>query len=93
MNWEKVKGFVLGGGALMVFGLLMGFVNWRIGVLVDEAIAAQDLGTDTKIISMDTNIATNEFGIAENKEDNEATEQRLQDVAAVLMRPPGNNND
>jgi len=93
MNWNMVKNFAVGGGAVLLFALLMGFVNWRIGVLVDEAIAAQDLGTDTKIISMDTNIATNEFGIAENKEDNEDTRQQLRDVAAVLMRPPRTNNE
>ena len=93
MNWDKAKNFVLGGGAAVLLVALMGFIDWRIGVKLDAALKAQDLGTDTKIISMDTNIATNKSGVAENKEDGEETRQQLRDVAAVLMRPPGGDSD
>ena len=75
MNWNMVKNFALGGGAVLVFALLMGFVNWRIGVLVEQAIAAQDIGTDVKIISMDTNIADNARTGEENAEDITLTNQ------------------
>ena len=42
MNWDKIKNFVIGGAAAAIFVAFMGFVDWRIGVKVDEALAAQD---------------------------------------------------
>ena len=93
MNWDKLKNFAIGGGLVIVWAMTLGFLKWQVGVEVDKKLAAQDLGTDVKIISMDTNIATNTGGVAENKEDNEDTRQQLRDVAAVLMRPPGGDND
>jgi len=88
MNWDKIKNFVIGGAAAAVLVAFMGFVDWRIGVKVDEAIAALDIGTDTKIIAMDQATATNTTGVAENKEDNADTKQQLRDVARVLMQAP-----
>lgn len=89
MTWDKVKNFVIGGGLVLAWAVTLGFLDWRASVYVTEKIAALDLGTDSKIIAMDTATATNTSGVAENKEDIEATDQRLRDVAMVLMRPPG----
>jgi hypothetical protein len=85
MSWEKVKNWVFGGGGAIAFILLMGFVDWRVGVKVSEALSAQDLGTDSKIISMDSNIATNTNDIADNKEDILEEKRRLEKVAEILM--------
>ena len=88
MSWDKVKNWVFGGGGAVAFVLMMGFIDWRVGVKVTEALSAMDIGTDSNIIAMDTIAAANTSGVAENKEDNEFTAQQLRDVARVLMKPP-----
>ena len=85
MNWDKVKNWVFGGGGAVVFLLLMGFVDWRVGVKVDAALSALSIGTDPKIVSMDTSIADNTRTGAENAEDISEEKQKLRDVANILM--------
>ena len=112
MKWDKVKNFVIGGGLILVWGITLGFLDWRaqvhasdilatnksklqINAMIDTKLKAVDLGTDSKIVSMDTNIATNTSGVAENKEDGEFRSQQLRDVANVLFRrnqPPEDSN-
>ncbi len=88
MTWEKVKNWVFGGSGAVAFLLLMGFIDWRVGVKVADALAAQDLGTDTKIVEMDKATAANTSGVAENKEDITGLESRVQLAFKVLMGQP-----
>ena len=88
MSWDKVKNWVFGGGGAVAFVLLMGFIDWRVGVKVDEALASQDIGTDAKIISMDDEIDANAAGVQANKDRGELTQRQLEQVAEILMRPP-----
>lgn len=96
MKWDKVKNFVFGGGAAVVFVLLMGFIDWRIGVKVDAAInelpahVQNELKAADKIVNMDTHIATNANGVASNKEDIFEEKRRLEMAFDVLMRPDPN---
>ena len=85
MSWEKVKNFVFGGAGAVGFVLLMGFIDWRVGVKVDAALAAQDLGTDAKIVEMDKATALNTAGVKDNREDIEDNERRVEQAFAVLL--------
>lgn len=85
MKWEQVKNWVFGGGGAVAFVLMMGFVDWRVGVKVDEALAAQDLGTDAKIVSMDTNIANNARTGEENAKDIDDLDERVKMAFAALL--------
>lgn len=123
MKWEKVKNFVIGGGLVLVWGITLGFLEWRssvnsseylsseagklainhmvndylssepgqlvINAMIDDKLSAQDLATDSNIVSMNTDIAANAAVSAGNKEDISLTQQQLIDIANILMRPPG----
>ena len=64
-----IKNFVLGGGSLIVGGMLLAYMEWRIDVAVSQALSSQDLGTDAKIVSMDRNIDANRALSNRNKEE------------------------
>ncbi len=87
-TWEKVKGFVFGGGAAVVFIMFLGFVDWRIGVKVDDALASLDIGTDAKIISMDTEIDTAQATANANTTRIDGNERRVEQAFAALMGRP-----
>ena len=95
MNWDKIKNWVFGGGGAVVFILLMGFIDWRVSVKVSAALTAQDLGTDTKIVSMDTSIADNKRTGEENAEDIEQNRRNVESAFAALMgrSVPSGNDD
>ena len=67
-SWEKARSWVFTGGGAVMFLLFMGFVDWRIGVKVDEAFTKALSGT-IKIVTMDTSIASNKRTGEENSED------------------------
>jgi len=68
--------FILIGGALM---------EWRISVNVTKALSAQDLATDTNIVTMNTNIADNTRTGSENGEDIEHNRRNVEAAFAALM--------
>jgi hypothetical protein len=75
--------------AVSVVGYLI--LDWRVSVNVATALAAQDLGTDTKIVSMDAGIADNKRTGEENAEDIADNERRVEQAFAVLLgRDPDN---
>jgi len=84
MNWIKENGGIL---AIMAFGVLVlgAYAEWRIDVAVDDALASQDLGTDAKIVSMDTNIAANKALAERNKEEIDDAERRVEQAFEILM--------
>lgn len=85
MTWEKLKNFVIGGGFLVLGGILLAYLDWRIAVGVDEALAGLDIKSDAKIVSMDQDIQTNASNIEHNKENNDRTQRQLEEVARILM--------
>ncbi|KPK72257.1 MAG: hypothetical protein AMJ84_04525 [Acidithiobacillales bacterium SM23_46] len=84
MNWIKENGGLL---AIMAFGavILGAYAEWRIGVAVSEQLASQDLGTDAKIVSMDTNIAANKALAERNREEIDDAERRVEQAFEILM--------
>lgn len=90
---DKLAKFIVGGGAAVVLIVFWQFVEWRVAVAVSEALAAQDIGTDAKIISMDSNIQANTQTGADNREDIEDNERRVEQAFAVLLgRDPNDLN-
>ncbi len=85
MRWEKIKNFVLGTGLVLAWGITLGFLDWRAQVHVANALAAQDLGTDTKIIAMDKVAADNTRTGEENAEDISENKQAVRDAFKALM--------
>jgi hypothetical protein len=60
-------------------------LEWRIDVNVAEALAAQDIGTDAKIVDMDRNIESNRRTGEENAEDIEQNRERVEKAFEVLL--------
>ena len=90
-KWEQIKeikgllaGLVTAFTVVSVIGLAL--MEWRISVNVANALAKQDLGTDLKIVSMDTNIADNKRTGEENAED---ISQNRRNVEAAFRRLMG----
>lgn len=85
MSWDKIKNFVIGGGLVIAWGMTLGFLDWRAQVHVATALAALDLGTDIKIIDMDTDIADNTRTGSENAEDIQENKDNVAQAFRVLM--------
>ena len=93
MSWQRIggiSGVVV--SILTILGLLVvgggQYLEWRVSVKVDKALAEMDIGTDAKIVDMDKNIATNTSDIAHNRDSNDRTQRQLEEVARILMQPP-----
>lgn len=74
-------------GALAVGGFI---IDWVIDVKVNAALSALDIGTDAKIVSMDTGIADNKRTGAENAKDIEQNRQRVEAAFRALLKIPEN---
>lgn len=88
MTWDGVKNWVFGGAGAVALIIFYQFMQWQVSVEVSRQLAAQDLGTDSKIVDMDKNIATNKATGEGNKEDNAITRRQLEQIAQILMKPP-----
>ena len=88
MSWEKVKNWVFGGAGAVALVIFYQFMQWQVSVEVSKQLSAQDLATDSKIVSMDDNIQANGLGVTANKERGETTQRQLEQVAKILMQPP-----
>ena len=60
----------------------------KINAMIDERLASQDIATDSKIVEMDSNIASNTAGVEDNRDDIEFARQQLMDLGRILMQPP-----
>jgi hypothetical protein len=107
MKWDKIKNFVFGGGAAVVFALVLGWLDWRaevhateayksdagqlaINAMIDTKIAAMNIGSDQKIIDMDSDRATNTHDIETNTENIVINRDDVRRAFQVLM---GDNPD
>ena len=99
-NWTQIIAVVVVigvlGAAYLEFRLAANFksafdsdtVQLKLNAMIATKLAQVDLATDSKIVDMDTNIATNTFGVKENAGDIDMTQRQLEEVARILMRPP-----
>ena len=85
---NKLKNFIIGGGFLVVGGILIAYLEWRVAENVNDALSKLDIKSDAKIVSMDKDIQTNTTNIANNKDNNDRTQRQLEEVARILMQPP-----
>ena len=69
-------------GAMIMGGFIM---EWRIDVNVKAELGKLDLGTDLKIVAMDTSIASNARTGLENAEDISENKQAVRDAFQALM--------
>ena len=64
-------------------------LEWRVDVNVAEALSNQDLGTDAKIVAMDSAIADNKRTGEENAEDIDQNRERVEAAFEALLGRPG----
>lgn len=60
-------------------------LEWRINVNVAQELAKLDIGTDAKIVSMDTSIESNRRTGEENAKDIAENKEAVRDAFRVLM--------
>lgn len=89
-KWEQIKeikglltGLIAAFTVVSVIGLAL--MEWRIQVNVQQALASRDLGTDAKIVSMDTAIADNKRTGIENAKDIDLNRERVEAAFNVLL--------
>lgn len=89
-SWEQLKeikgllaGLVAAFTVVSVIGLAL--MDWRVQVHVKNELANQDLGTDAKIVGMDTSIAENKRTGEENAEDIAENKQAVRDAFLALI--------
>ena len=84
---KEIKGLLasLVGGFVLVSGVGLALMDWRVQVHVAEELSKMDLGTDAKIISMDDEIdAVGAVGIA-NAKRIDGNERRVEQAFEALM--------
>lgn len=86
MNWEKIKNWVFGGAGAVALVIFYQFMQWQVAVEVAKQLSAQDIGTDSKIVSMDKVAADNARTGTENAEDIAENKQAVRDAFIALMR-------
>jgi len=85
MNWDKIKNWVFGGAGAAALLILYQFMQWQVSVEVAKQLAAQDIGTDSKIVSMDDEIDANGAAAAANTTRIDGNERRVEQAFAVLL--------
>jgi hypothetical protein len=85
---KEIKGLLLGiiSAAMVCMGIGAALMEWRINVNVAQELSKLDIGTDAKIVSMDTSIADNARTGEENAED---ISQNRRNVEAAFRRLMG----
>ena len=97
-KWEQIKEIKGLLASLISFVTVLilagGFVlSLVVDAKVRTALSKLDIGTDEKIVAMDTATAANTSGVAENKEDLGGLERRIEAAVAALMRRPMPSDD
>ena len=89
-KWDQIKeikgllaGLVTAFTVVSIIGLAL--MDWRISVHVRNELSKQDIGTDSKIVAMDTVIADNRRTGDENAEDIAENKQAVRDAFRALM--------
>ena len=84
---KEIKGLIASLVGLITVLIVIGgaLMEWRVGVKVGQALAAEDLATDEKIIDMDKVAALNTSGVADNKDDITINRKNVERAFAALM--------
>jgi len=84
---KEFKGLIAGLATLVTVLIVIGgaLMEWRVRANVSAALAAQDIGTDIKIVEMDKVAALNTAGVTANKDNIEDNERRVEQAFAVLL--------
>jgi len=69
----------------LMSGVGLAILEWRVDVNVKNALASQDIGTDSKIVDMDKNIASNAAKAERNAEVIEDNKKRVEQAFSVLL--------
>lgn len=85
---EKFSKWLLGGGFIIVWGITLAFLDWRAAVHADNAVASLNIASDAKVIEMDKKIDSNTLTGKHNSDDIDLTQEQLQKIGEILMRPP-----
>lgn len=85
MNWEKVKNWVFGGAGAVALVVFYQFMQWQVSIEVDRQLAARDLGTDTNIVNIKSNVQENKRTGEENAEDIAENKQAVRDAFLALI--------
>lgn len=87
---KEIKGLLLGliSAFTVVSVVGLALMDWRVAVHVKTELSQKDLGTDAKIISMDTNIADNTRTGEENAEDIGQNRRNVEAAFRQLMGMP-----
>ena len=76
---KDMKTWLLGGGFVIVWGITLGFLDWRASVHASDALAAAGIVPEAKIESMEGDIEDN----SEDIDDFEDRWNRLVDAIAA----------
>lgn len=92
-KWEQVKeikGLLTGIFSFISVAIVAGgfVLSLVIDSKIDAALSKQDLGTDTKIVAMDAERATNKRTGEENAKDISGLDRRTEMAFAALMGRP-----
>lgn len=78
MEWDKIKGFVLGGGLLFIWGVTLGFLEWRAAVHADDAIVNAGFASPA-------NVAANAESIKDLERDAEKLDVKIEKIVDILL--------
>lgn len=70
---------------VLMSGVGVAIMDWRIAVAVENSLASQDLGTDAKIVAMDKAIDSNTRTGQENEEDIDDLDERVKMAFQALL--------
>lgn len=84
-KWDQVKNWIFGGAGAVALIVFYQFMQWQVSVEVSKQLGAMDIGTDAKIVSMDSSIANNARTGEENAKDIAENKQAVRDAFNVLM--------
>lgn len=82
-NWTQITAI-----GVAVVSLHLGVMWVMVGMRVDTKLASQDIGTDAKIVSMDTEIDANGAKGVANENRIAGNERRVEQAFAALMGRP-----
>jgi hypothetical protein len=84
-KWDQIKNWIFGGAGAVALIVFYQFMQWQVSVEVSKQLSAMDIGTDAKIVAMDSSIASNARTGEENAKDIAENKQAVRDAFNVLM--------
>ena len=86
MDWERIKNWVFGGAGAVALVVFYQFMQWQVSEEVSRQLAARDLGTDTNIVALKSDVQENTRTGQENAEDIEQNRDNVKAAFEALMK-------